>query len=185
MNNESKTHPSAILKFCPACGAEGFTFSGEKLFTCPSCGFTLYINPAAAVAAVIELPDGRIVLTRRKHEPRAGCLDLPGGFVDIMESAEDAIKREIREELGIDIRSLCFLGAFPNEYVYGGLSYFTCDIGFSCISDEPEKIRPADDVSEAILILPEEINFSEIAFPSVKKILRLYIKQKAGKTVKE
>ena len=181
MNIEQGTHPSGILKYCPACGSGSFSFDGEKLFTCGSCGFSYYINPASAVAAIIESPDGRIVLTRRKFEPRAGYLDLPGGFVDILESAEDAIRREIKEELGINIKSLSFIGTSPNEYIYNGLSYFTCDLGFICSSDELAEMKAADDVREVILLMPEEIDYSEIGFPSIKNLLSLYIKQKTGK----
>ena len=183
MNLKSKTHPSNIMKFCPVCGERSFTFSGEKLFICKSCGFNYYINPAPAVAAVIESRDGRIVLTRRKNEPRAGSLDLPGGFVDIMESAEDAIRREIKEELGISVNNLSFTGTFPNEYVFKGLSYYTCDMGFVCFSDELEEMKPADDVSEAILVRPEDIDYREIGFPSIENLLKLYLKQKPGNTI--
>ena len=173
-----ETHPASLLKFCPACGADSFTFSGAKLFTCGTCGFIYYINPAPAVVAIIESPDGRIVLTRRKFEPRAGYLDLPGGFVDMMESAEEALKREIMEELGINVNSMEYIGTCPNEYIYEGLSYFTCDMGFVCATDELSRIKPADDVSEALLVKPEEIKFSEIGFPSIEHLLRIYIKQK-------
>ncbi len=171
-------HPSDKFKFCPTCGVAGFTFNGEKLFTCESCGFTYYINPAAAVAAIIESSDGRIVLTRRKHEPRAGYLDLPGGFVDIMESAEKAIKREVREELGIEMTSLRIFATFPNEYIFNDLIYYTCDIGFICTSDELEILKPLDDVSEAVLVRPDDINFNEIGFPSIVNLIRLYMQQK-------
>jgi ADP-ribose pyrophosphatase YjhB (NUDIX family) len=179
MADTTGTHPSVKFKYCPACASAGFTFNGEKLFTCSSCGFTFYVNPAAAVAAIIESPDGRIVLTRRKHEPRSGSLDLPGGFVDINESAEEAIRREVFEELGINIKSLRLLASFPNEYIFNGLKYFTCDLGFICTTDELEKIKPADDVSEAILIDPDDISFAEIGFPSIVNLLKSYIKQKS------
>jgi len=180
MNTVSETHPLKILKFCPACGSSAFSFNGEKLFTCNSCGFNYYINPAPAVAGIIEVPDGRIVLTRRKYEPRRGFLDLPGGFVDIMERAEDALKREIHEELGICVTSIQWMATFPNEYVFKGLSYFTCDMGFICTTDEPDKIKPADDVLEALILKPEDIDFNEICFPSIEKFLRLYINLRRG-----
>lgn len=179
MADTTGTHPSVKFKYCPACASAGFTFNGEKLFTCSSCGFTFYVNPAAAVAAIIESPDGRIVLTRRKHEPRSGSLDLPGGFVDLNESAEEAIRREVFEELGINIKSLRLLASFPNEYIFNGLKYFTCDLGFICTTDELEKIKPADDVSEAILIDPDDISFAEFGFPSIVNLLKSYIKQKS------
>jgi len=175
MSANPSTHPSNILKFCPSCGAENFTFNGEKLFTCGNCSFNYYINPAPAVAVIIEAPDGRIVVTRRKHKPRAGFLDLPGGFVDMMESAEDAAKREVMEELGIAVKSLRYICSSPNEYVYKGFSYFTCDIGFVCESDGLTQIRPADDVCEAFLIRSEDIDPSDICFPSIARIVEIYL----------
>lgn len=178
MKDHSDKHPSGRFKFCMACGSPAFTFDGVKLFTCSGCGFTFYINPVTATAAIIEAADGRIVLTRRKHEPRSGCLDLPGGFVDINESAEDAIRREIREELGIELKSLRLFATAPNEYVFNGLIYFTCDLGFICTSDSLDRMKPDDDVSEALLVSPSDINFDEIGFPSIAKILQLYIQQK-------
>jgi len=179
MSATPSTHPSNILKHCPSCGGKNFLFNGEKSFTCGNCSFNYYINPAPAVAVIIEAPDGRIIVTRRKHDPRAGYLDLPGGFVDMMESAEDAAKREVMEELGIAVKDLRYIGSSPNEYVYKGLSYFTCDLGFVCRSDEISRMVPADDVSEAFLIRPEDIVQSEIGFPSMQRLLDIYIKMKA------
>jgi ADP-ribose pyrophosphatase YjhB (NUDIX family) len=175
MNNYDATHPASIFKFCPQCGQVQFTFDGEKLFVCSHCRLNYYINPAPAVCGIIELPDGRIILTRRKYNPQAGKLDLPGGFVDINERAEDALMREIHEELGIHIHKLHFLATFPNEYVFKGLSYFTCDIAFICKLDHIPVIKPADDVSEAIIVQPDTINFDEICFPSIIHILKRYL----------
>jgi len=173
----SDTHPSNVMKFCPACGGGGFSFTGDKNFTCGSCNFIYYINPGPAVAAIIQSPDNRIVLTRRKNDPRGGYLDLPGGFVDIMESAEDAIIREIKEELGIHVKIINYIGSSANEYIYRDLSYFTCDLGFVCVTDELAEMKPADDVSEAILVRPEDIDYSEICFPSIEILLKMYQKQ--------
>ncbi len=179
MRKFEDSHPSEKFRYCPACGDDNLCFDSRKLFSCGKCGFTLYINPATAVAAIIETGDGRIVLTRRKHEPRAGFLDLPGGFVDPNESAENALSREIFEELGIKINSARLFATAPNKYIFNGLLYFTCDLGFICRSEELGRIIPADDVSEAILVRPEDINFKEIGFPSIVNILQRYIMQKS------
>lgn len=163
------------MKFCPSCGSGKFRYNGERSFSCPECSFVYYINSATAAVVIIEAPDGRIALTRRKNDPKAGYLDLPGGFVDIMESAEEAIIREIREELGITVKDLRYIGSAPNEYLYKGISYFTCDVAFVCTSDELGKMKPADDVSEVFLIKPEEIDRSKIGFPSAVTILDIYM----------
>src|SRR5208337_1820480 len=98
-DKQINTHPSQIFQYCPRCGKKGFAFDGEKAFNCPVCQFRYYINACSAVAAILVQPDGSIILTRRKFEPRQGFLDLPGGFVDPNERAEDAVRREILEEL--------------------------------------------------------------------------------------
>ena len=175
MQHISATHPSRIISFCPKCGASDFTFDSEKAFNCGSCGFRYYINPAPAVAAILQAPDGRIVLTRRKFDPGAGKFDLPGGFVDMMEPAENAVRREILEELGVTVTSMKFLASFPNEYAFRGISYFTCDLAFVCETSGLSKMQPSDDVDEAVLVSPYEIDYNSISFPSVISILKTYI----------
>ena len=100
------THPANIFKHCPKCGKEGFAFDGVKAFDCQHCHFRFYINASTAVAVILEFPSGEIVLSKRKNEPKAGYYDLPGGFVDLGESAEDAAIRELQEELGIHVNNL-------------------------------------------------------------------------------
>jgi len=175
----SKTHPSNLFNYCPKCGANGLSFNGVKVLTCHTCGLDYYINPAPAVAVVLEYPDGSIVLTRRKHEPQQGTFDLPGGFVEINESIEDTVRREIFEELKVTVTTMNYIGSFPNEYVYKGVSYYTCDMAFVCPIPEGATLHPSDDVSEALTIKPNDIDHQQISFPSISNILRLYISMKA------
>ena len=175
MRKISNTHPASVFSHCPRCGKSGFKFDNNNKFICSSCNFNFYINASAAVAAIIESPDGRLVLTKRKFEPRAGFFDLPGGFVDIMERAEDALKREIHEELGVNIDTLKFLASFPNDYIFKDICYFTCDLAFVCQVKDLSKISPADDVAEVTLIRPEDIDFDTISFPSIANILKFYL----------
>lgn len=171
MSEFSATHPSSVFSYCPHCGHQGFHFDHIKKFVCESCNFSLYNNAATAVAAILQSHDGRIVLTKRKFEPRAGTYDLPGGFVDTGERVEEAVKREVYEELGVVIDHMTFLASFPNEYVFKGISYYTCDIAFICRVNDLSEIKPADDVAEALLIFPADINYDMISFPSVVNIL--------------
>lgn len=59
-------------------------------------------SPAPTVDAIIELPEGRVVLVRRKYPPLGWA--LPGGFVEVGETLEEAAIREAREETGLEIR---------------------------------------------------------------------------------
>lgn len=118
---------------CPMCGSKKIKWTDGKKWLCPDCGFDLYCNIAAAVGIVLYDDDGNLLFEVRAKEPRKGFLCLPGGFVDAGESAEQAIVRECREELGAgivveDVRYLC---SFPNVYEYKNIQYNTCDIFFA------------------------------------------------------
>ena len=54
---------------------------------------------------------------RRAKEPAKGTLDLPGGFVDMYETVEDGMRREIKEETGLDVTEIQYLFSSPNVYV--------------------------------------------------------------------
>jgi len=59
-------------------------------------------RPMVGVGALIE-EGGRILLVRRRFEPGKGLWSIPGGLVELGEPVEEAVKREVREETGIDI----------------------------------------------------------------------------------
>lgn len=73
-----------------------------------------YPRPAVTVDIVIMTREAtpRVLLIRRKNEPFAGCWALPGGFVEMDESLEDAARRELFEETGVKTKSLTQLAAF-------------------------------------------------------------------------
>ncbi len=168
------TLPENRLKFCPVCGGSDFVFDGIKAFSCGNCHFHFFINPAAAVAVVIEDPDGRILLTRRAFEPHKGMLDLPGGFVDPGESVEEAIHREIFEELNIGIERIEFLFSAPNRYVFSNYTVFTADLAFRCVVNDFTDMLTGDDVSEALFFYPSEIDYDMVGSESIKTILKRY-----------
>lgn len=70
-------------------------------------------TPLLAVDAVIFFRDG-IVLIKRKNPPYEGRYALPGGFVEIGETTEDACRREAKEETGLDIELLCLVGVYSD-----------------------------------------------------------------------
>ena len=68
-----------------------------------------------------------------------------------------------------------YIGSFPNEYLFKEVSYYTCDMAFVCPIPEGTRLYPSDDVSEALIIKPNDIDYQQISFPSITSILRLYI----------
>ncbi|OHB80286.1 MAG: hypothetical protein A2Z25_07030 [Planctomycetes bacterium RBG_16_55_9] len=154
-----------VFNRCPNCGAGGITFDGIKKLYCQECSFTLFHNVAAAVAAVLEYGE-QIVLIKRSQEPGKGKLDLPGGFVDPDESAEEAVRREIREELSMELGTLKYLGSSPNTYEYMGVTYKTCDLFFSSRIDALPKVFDKTEIEELVLAKPSEVPAEKIAFES-------------------
>lgn len=164
-------HPAKNFKFCPFCGASNFAWDGEKSFSCSACHRKFYINMSAACAALIFNANNELLLTRRNCEPAKGLLDLPGGFVDLGESVEHAIIREVKEELNIDVYDLSLFGTFPNQYVFDNLTYFTEDAVFFCKADDFSQISAQDDVCEFVFKKVEDIDISEIGLQSIKNVI--------------
>lgn len=96
-------HPLRLFQFCPKCGSGHFIENNKQSKRCETCGFVLYFNPKGAVVGIITNEKGDILVCRRAKEPAKGMLDLPGGFMDSFETAEEAIAREIKEETGLTI----------------------------------------------------------------------------------
>ena len=168
-------YPSKVWQYCPWCGSKSFRAGAENYMQCDVCQKKFYINASAAVACIIENPQGEILFTRRAFEPAKGMLDLPGGFVSLNETAEDAVRREIREELNLEIASIQYIGSSPNQYLYGGVIYFTLDLGYKCLVSDFSNLQVADDVDGYVFISHKQINLHEICFPSIRKILQLYL----------
>ncbi|RUT80098.1 NUDIX hydrolase [Ancylomarina longa] len=172
----SPTNPEKVIRFCPKCGNPEFIYQTDNSFLCTQCKFHLYVNSAAAVAALIVNDKGEILLTRRAVEPQKGMLDLPGGFVDVMETVETALGREIKEELNLEIEESKYFMSYPNEYVFGGISVFTIDLAYICAIKSFNKIDAKDDISSFEFYRPEEIPFNDIGGTSMKAILKAFIK---------
>lgn len=172
-----ETHHLKVIKYCPRCGSVDFPAVSERAFICGSCGFHYYINSAAAVAAIIFNKEGEVLFTRRAIHPNIGKLDLPGGFVDPNESAEEALIRELKEELGIEVKSLEYFVSASNEYVYSGFKVFTLDIAFIVKPVSFENLKPMDDISGFEFISPAEVDFEELPARSMRYFVKEIIKK--------
>jgi NADH pyrophosphatase NudC (nudix superfamily) len=161
--------------YCPKCGEKSLRQLSPKKFVCERCQFTVYNNVVAAVAAIIELNDDKIIMTRRGKEPGKGKLDLPGGFVDADETLEQSLQREVKEELSLQIRNLFYLGSFPNKYPYKGIDYSTIDSVFVCKPDAINIKREEGEIEGWDLFDPEMLNLNDVAFESIRKSLERYL----------
>jgi ADP-ribose pyrophosphatase YjhB (NUDIX family)/ribosomal protein S27AE len=164
-----------LFRYCPRCGGDKLRAASAKKFECPDCGFGFFLNTAATVGALITDEEGRLLVTVRKGEPAKGMWDLPGGFVDPGESVEDAVRREIQEELGLDIISLSYFCSFANRYEFGGVTYWTVDLAYICEAGDASKAEARDDVEAVLFIPPAELVLEKFGLESVRKIISYYI----------
>jgi NADH pyrophosphatase NudC (nudix superfamily) len=172
-----KTHPLKVLKFCPKCGSPDYKIAGDRSLKCHSCGFHFFINASAAVAALVTDGNGKLMMVTRGVEPNYGKLDLPGGFVDHNESVEDAVKRELYEELGMKVKSMNYIGSAPNEYIFSGFSVFTIDLAFEVIPESIVNLNPMDDILDYRFYAENEFNYDDIPAPSIKQFVINFFKK--------
>lgn len=169
-------HFQSLYKYCPACGSSSFENQSEKSKKCRQCGFVFYMNTAAAVATFIFNEKGELLVCRRGKEPAKGTLDLPGGFVDGNENAEEALARELKEELGADLIETKYLFSLPNEYEYSGLTIPTLDLFFETQLVSTSDLKAADDVEEAFFVPLKDVNPDLFGLKSIKKAVALFLK---------
>lgn len=103
------------FRFCPQCGEglapiEQVEDGGPKTrLRCAVCGFTHWNNPTPVLAAIVEMPDGRVLLARNaawQHRMFA----LITGFMEAGESPQEGIAREVAEETGLQVHELNLIG---------------------------------------------------------------------------
>jgi ADP-ribose pyrophosphatase YjhB (NUDIX family) len=164
-----------VMRYCTKCGAAALRFVGRKCVHCDVCGFDLYLNTAAAVAALIPDDQGRLLIIERAEEPKQGTWDLPGGFADPGETAEEALRREVEEELGLRVVSTRYLCSHPNTYEFQGMRYATMDLGFICRVEDTESAKIAKSEVRQLLTVPlADIDIARFGFASVGKIIAYY-----------
>lgn len=162
------------FSYCPKCGSSHFSTASDKSKKCENCGFEYFLNPSAAVAAFIFNKNGELLVERRKKDPAKGMLDLPGGFCDAQETAEEAIAREVMEETSLKINNARYLFSQPNVYRYSGFDVPTLDLFFSCEVEDITTLKANDDADECFWVKPEDIHTEQFGLRSVRQALHIF-----------
>ncbi len=139
------------MKYCPQCRADLHTtiIENTSRLACSSksCNYIYYDNPIPVVAAIVEY-DGKVILGRKKEWPGT-WFGIIAGFLEKGETPEQAVMREIEEEVGLAGDLPAFLGYYSffeaNQII---LAYHVVGKGTIRVGEELEEIK---------LVAPEEI----------------------------
>lgn len=155
------------FKYCPLCKGELERHDGY--LRCLNCGEKLYINPTPGVS-VFPIKDNKVLLSRRAIDPWKGELDTIGGFMEPNESAEEAGLRETKEETGLELENLVYLGTYPSEYGFP-IGEPVINIYFIAKIKSGKEVAH-DDVSELLWVPIEETDKVKSSFANVTDSLR-------------
>ncbi len=146
-------------QYCGHCATPTTQLPNERAKRCPKCGFVNY--PRLSPAIIVLICRGEEILLARAPRLPAGMYALIAGFVEPGESLEETVVREVREEVGIEIKDIRYFGSqpwpFPNSLMIG----FTATYASGEIVIEPEELSDAAWFSKHNLpLLPPKLSIA-------------------------
>jgi NAD+ diphosphatase len=159
-------------RFCGACGTPTEQVPGERALRCTSCGLSVY--PRICPAMMVLITRGRQLLLARGVSFPPGRYSALAGFLEAGESIEDAIHREVREEVGVEVDDLRYFGSqswpFPNSLMIA----FTARWKAGDIAADPAEIADAQwfDIDDLPGMPPPRISISRALIDATVERLR-------------
>jgi NAD+ diphosphatase len=169
------TKTFADKKFCTWCGGK-LRKIDDNCFRCETCNVSDYHNPKPTALAIVRNELGELLCTVRALDPGKGMLDMPGGFVDAGETAQEALARELKEELGISVKAkdLTYLFSYSPTYEFEDITYSIFDTAFGLELPKSTPLKPADDVVSATWMAIKDVDFDDIWSPEMAAALKQY-----------
>ncbi len=146
-------------QYCSRCGTPTEARREERSRTCPKCKYTTY--PPISPAIMILITRGREILLARKPEWMPKRFSALAGFVEPGETLEDTVRRETREEVGVEIENLRYFGSQPWPFPHSLMIAFTADYSSGEVRPDGVEIEEARffDVGQ-LPNLPQSISIS-------------------------
>jgi len=162
------------IKYCPYCGYKLVRkmLEGRERLYCSRCDKIYYENPTPVVAVIARDDEGKILLIKRKIEPRKGEWALPSGFMELEESPVEAALRELAEETGLRGKSKKLIGVYSNNSeIHGYLVAIIYQVEIL-----GGKLCAGDDAEEAVFFALNQL--PPLAFQSHQEALGAVLKIK-------
>lgn len=129
-------------KFCGSCGKPMLHSKTERAMVCPDCGNIRY--PDMSVAVIVGVRNGNKLLITQYADSRSGYYALVAGFMEIGETLEDTVHREVMEETGVKVKNLKYVGCQPWGYSRNVLVGFYADLdGDDHITRQESELKTA------------------------------------------
>jgi NAD+ diphosphatase len=112
-------------RFCGACSAATVAVAGERCMTCPACGHSAYPRISPAMMVLVKRGDS-LLLARHTASP-TGMFTALAGFLEAGESIEDAVHREVAEEVGLKVHQLQYFGSQSWPFPHSLMLAFTAE----------------------------------------------------------
>jgi NAD+ diphosphatase len=128
-------------QYCGRCGTHTEPVPGERARQCPVCGLISYPRLSPAIIVLIER--GEEILLARGHQFAPGRFGIVAGFVEPGESLEEAVQREIREEVNLDVSDITYFGSQPWPFPHGIMIGFRAQYAGGDISLEDGELAEA------------------------------------------
>jgi NAD+ diphosphatase len=156
-------------RFCGQCGGATQPLADHRARRCPQCELDVHPRLAPAVIVLVERSDGRVLLARNTRFPTAfySCL---AGFVEPGETLEEAVQREVREEVGIEVTGARYFGSQPWPFPHSLMIGFVAEFASGELRPDGDEIAEAAWFSPSDLpLLPSEMSIARALIESWRR----------------
>lgn len=128
-------------QFCGRCGTKMVIHARERAKQCRHCKVFYY--PQLAPAIIVLIYRGQQILLSRSPHFKVGMYSVQAGFVEVGESLEETVVREIREEVGLEIKNLRYFGSQPWPFPHSLMIAFTAEYASGELMIDPKELDDA------------------------------------------
>ena len=171
-----------MKKYCHLCGSK-YIENKTQPQVCSGCKNKSYNNASPTVDILLFDEQGRALIAERGIEPAKGRYDLPGGFVDYGETFEEALAREVKEELNLtldDFSNPVFVQSQVADYTFSKETKQVLGCTFAAKLLTAKSITPHDDVASVRFVSLDELDSIKWSLKTWPKIIRKAHKQLFG-----
>lgn len=146
-------------RFCSACGSKATRLADVFAKQCDACGFTMF--PKISPAVIVAVERGSTLLLARASRFAENLYSVLAGFTEPGESLEDTVRREIREEVGIEVKNIRYFGSQPWPYPDSLMIGFTAEWASGEIAVDDDEISDARWFTvEDMPLIPDKVSIA-------------------------